>query len=84
MAKDSEHERRFIDRMRKLREHRGWSCQRLADATSLSRVALSKIENGSRGLSLGEAVTIARALGVTVEQMSSPEPMVLKTETKFD
>lgn len=69
--------------MRKVRDHRGVTCQALALLTGIPRVTLSKIETGRRGVRLGEAVVISRELQVSLEAMCSPEPLRLVLETQI-
>jgi len=80
VATKTEHETRFAERVRKVRQHRGMSCQRLADVSGFTRAALSKIECGERRVSLGEAIQLAEALGVSLEAMCSPDPLVVHLE----
>lgn len=72
-----------------MRDHLHWSAQRLADQVvaeggDLSRQAISKIENGDRKVSLVEAIQLSAALGVPLADFASPEPLVLRTETRID
>jgi RNA polymerase sigma factor (sigma-70 family) len=64
--------RQIADRIRLLRQQRGWSAQRLADAcaqtggTSLTRVKIAKIESGIRkSIAADEVANLAQALGTT-------------------
>jgi transcriptional regulator with XRE-family HTH domain len=62
-------------RLRALRARRGWSARELAEAcardgvSSLTRVAIAKIETGHRGVSVHEVAVLARALGVTPDDL---------------
>jgi len=65
-------EQRFAERMRAVRQARNWSAQEVANRSGMTRVAISKIENGDRGISIDEAFTLAAALDVTIEDMTRP------------
>jgi len=52
-------------RIRALRQSRGWSLESLATKAKLSVSTLSRIETGSRRIALDQLVPIARALGRT-------------------
>lgn len=85
----SEHETRFVARIPHVREHRGWTCQQLAERIAalggrLSRSTLAKVEARGRRIALGEAVLIAQALDVPLGDMCSAEPVVLRVETVID
>jgi transcriptional regulator with XRE-family HTH domain len=72
------------ERVRRLRDDRGWSAQRLAQecarrgVDSLKRTAISKVENNRRKLSSEEVLTLAKVLGVTADYLLegkvAPEP----------
>jgi transcriptional regulator with XRE-family HTH domain len=49
-----------------LREERGLSQKALAEAAGFDASTMSRIESGERGLSAGDVVALARALGVDV------------------
>jgi transcriptional regulator with XRE-family HTH domain len=68
----NEVEQRFAERAKDLRAARHWSAQELANRSGVSRVAISKIENGGRGVPLGDAVALAGALGVPLTDMIRP------------
>lgn len=58
--------------IRQLRKARGWTAQQLAEqAPPLSRQAISRIENGDRGVSLDDAYALAEVFGVTVDQLAT-------------
>ncbi len=58
-------ERRDIgDRIRALREARGWSQEQLAERTGLARHSVYRAELSSRGQSIDAYLLIADALGV--------------------
>lgn len=46
--------------------------QKLATAAGISRVYLSEILNGHKGPSLDVALDVARALGVSIDDLTSP------------
>jgi transcriptional regulator with XRE-family HTH domain len=52
-----------------LRIQSGMTLDTLADETSLTKSYLSKVERGLSNPSIGAAMSIARALGVTVERL---------------
>lgn len=84
MRGQSEQDRLFAERLRKIRDYRGLSCQRLADLVGLDRRVLSKIENNDRSVTVGEAIVIANGLGVDLLAMCSPEPMTMRVDTTID
>ncbi|MFN8152163.1 MAG: helix-turn-helix transcriptional regulator [Solirubrobacterales bacterium] len=55
--------------IRELREERGLSQRELADLLELDPSAMNRIEKAERGVSTGELVGIAEALGVDVNQL---------------
>jgi transcriptional regulator with XRE-family HTH domain len=56
-------------RIRGLRVARGWSLEELATRTYLSPSTLSRIETGHRRIALDQLTPIARALGITLDQL---------------
>lgn len=56
-------------RLRSLRKARGWSLDDLAGRTSISASTLSRLESGQRRIAIGHLVSLARALGTTVEEL---------------
>ena len=71
----------FAARCREVRKGRGMTQQELSDAVGISRATLSKIEGGFRGgIRLWEAAQTASALGVTVDQLMSGEPLTIEVE----
>lgn len=76
-------DRRFATRVRAIREARHWSAQDLANKTGLSRVAISKLENGCRGVGLGEAVDLAHALGAPLDDMIKPGTLSVHTTIDY-
>ena len=71
---------RFAERIKAFRKALDWSAQKLADRLAeqghpeLTRVAISKIENLARGISLDEAVAFCEAFGVGIAEMVGAEP----------
>ncbi|HYI23761.1 MAG TPA: helix-turn-helix transcriptional regulator [Candidatus Limnocylindrales bacterium] len=63
-------------RITELRERLGLSQGRLAAAAGLSREQLNRIERGSRTLTHAEAVSLALALGVGIDELSTPTEAV--------
>jgi putative molybdopterin biosynthesis protein len=66
-------------RLRLARQARGFSQQQLAGMAGVSRQAVSAVEAGLSDPSLRVALALARALGVTVEELfgpAIPEPVV--------
>src|ERR1700761_9131156 len=59
-------------RLRGLREARGWSLDALAARCHLSPSTLSRIETGHRRISVDQLVTLARALGTSLDQLVEP------------
>lgn len=57
----------LAQRVRSLREERGMSQRKLAAALELDPASMNRIEAGQRGVSTGELVAIAEALGVDVD-----------------
>ncbi|HWG61524.1 MAG TPA: helix-turn-helix transcriptional regulator, partial [Streptosporangiaceae bacterium] len=60
-------------RIRALRTDRGMTLDELANALDRAPSQLSVIENGKRELKLSELQKLSRALGVTVDQLLTPE-----------
>jgi putative molybdopterin biosynthesis protein len=59
-------------RLRLARQARGFSQQQLAGMAGVSRQAVSAVESGHSDPSLRVALTLARALGMTVEELFGP------------
>ncbi|MFF8371838.1 helix-turn-helix domain-containing protein [Streptomyces lydicus] len=64
---------RIGGRIRALRQQRGWSVQRLAEASELSRRMLTQIELGQANPSLGTVDRVARALDTDFAALALPE-----------
>lgn len=70
-------------RIRGLRQARGWTLQVLAARSFVSISTLSRIETGQRRIALEQLVTIAQALGTTLDQLVEPdndEDVVIRPE----
>lgn len=69
-------------RIRALRQSRGWSLESLATKAKLSVSTLSRIETGSRRIALDQLVPIARALGATLDELvaTAGEDVVIRPE----
>ena len=50
-------------RIRELREKKGWSQEKLAEHADLDRTYIGRIERGEKNIGLENLVKIARALG---------------------
>ena len=57
------------DRIRALRQERGWAQDRLAYEAGLHRAYLGGVERGERNPSLGSLSKIAKALAVPVREL---------------
>lgn len=56
-------------RLRTLRQARGWTLDELAARANVSASTISRIETGRRRLALDQLVTLSRALGMTVDDL---------------
>jgi transcriptional regulator with XRE-family HTH domain len=56
-------------RVRELRQRRGFTQVRLAKAMGTSQAALSQVEHGSRGLTVQQVVKLARVLEATPNEI---------------
>lgn len=62
----------FRQRMREVRLHRPWTQQELATRAGLAREVVRDIENGQRGISLDESLSITAALRTTPANLMAP------------
>lgn len=67
----------FSRRLQQSRKAAAWTQERLSDETGavgqkVDRVAVSRIEAGSRSVSLSEALVITAALGLSLEHLLTP------------
>lgn len=65
--------RNIKNNMRRIRSEKSISQEVLAEKASLDRTYISKIENGDKNASVETLVTIAYALGVTVNDLLSDD-----------
>lgn len=76
------------DRIRKVREAKGWTQEKLADESKVSRGFLSEVEKRGKNISLDLLLRIANALGASVgylatgegEQLGERKPVVIPLE----
>jgi putative transcriptional regulator len=61
------------NRLRVLRAEKGWSQAELAERVNIARQSLNAIETGKADPSLPLGMRIARAFGLSVEQVFSEE-----------
>lgn len=59
-------------RIRALRQGKGWSLEALANRAELSVSTLSRIETGNRRIALDQLVPIAKSLGTTLDELVAP------------
>jgi transcriptional regulator with XRE-family HTH domain len=59
------------DRVRLLRSQRGWSLEKLAELSGVSRSMLSQIERNEANPTVVVALAIAKALGVSLDELAS-------------
>lgn len=64
MAKSPDVLKQFGERVRQLRQARGWSQERLAAEVGIDRTYIGGVERGERNLGLRNVYKIAEALGV--------------------
>ncbi|MGJ6967177.1 helix-turn-helix domain-containing protein [Streptosporangium sp. G11] len=69
MTQESDLDSTVRMRIRSLRQARGWSLDNLAERAFLSPSTLSRIETGHRRISLDQLTSLARALGVSLDQL---------------
>jgi|HigsolmetaAR201D_1030396.scaffolds.fasta_scaffold25798_4 Plasmid maintenance system antidote protein len=69
-------------RYRVLQNGKPITIERLSELTGISVTHLSRIERGERGLSLENAILIAKALGVTVQEVDESFGSVLPTSAE--
>ncbi|HEX5146646.1 MAG TPA: XRE family transcriptional regulator [Conexibacter sp.] len=69
MTQDTPLEETLRTRLRALRHARDWSLDELASRTHISPSTLSRLETGRRRMAIDQVVTLARALGTTVDEL---------------
>ena len=62
------------DRIRRARDERGWTQEKLAQEADISKSFLSDVENNKRSISADSALKIADALGVSLDYLLRGEP----------
>lgn len=71
-VRTSDHRRAFGERLRELRQERGWTSQEaFAHHVGLDRTYISGLERGSRNPTLDVIVKVAHALAVTPAELLS-------------
>jgi transcriptional regulator with XRE-family HTH domain len=76
------------ERIKKVREAKGWTQEKLADESKVSRGFLSEVEKHGKNISLDLLLRIANALGASVgylatgegEQLGERKPVVIPLE----
>jgi transcriptional regulator with XRE-family HTH domain len=76
------------ERIRKVREAKGWTQEKLADESKVSRGFLSEVEKHGKNISLDLLLRIANALGASIgylatgegEQLGERKPVVIPLE----
>ncbi len=77
----------MANRIKKIRTGKQITLEQLAELSGISTSHLSRMEAGSRGLSLENLIRVSRALGVEPEEISndfSPEDLELARTVQFD
>jgi transcriptional regulator with XRE-family HTH domain len=72
MTQDPDLDALIRQRIKGLRQARGWSLDTLAARCFMSPSTLSRIETGHRRIALDQLVPIARELGTTLDQLVEP------------
>ncbi len=70
-------------RIRALRTSRGWTLDAMSTRSSISPSNLSRIETGNRRIAVDQLIPIARALGVTVDDLvagDDDEDVIIRPE----
>lgn len=83
VAQDEDLDALVRQRVRGLRVDRGWSLDALAARCGLSPSTLSRLETGSRRIGLDQLAAIARALGVSLDELvaaDGDEDVVIRPE----
>ena len=66
---ESEAQAQLGERVRRLREQRGWSQEGFAHEGGLGRSFAGAIERGEKDIRLSTLIKLAKALGVTLSQL---------------
>jgi transcriptional regulator with XRE-family HTH domain len=64
-----DYRRRLGDRIRKLRDSRGWSQEEFADSSDINRSYMGRIERGELNLTLDTMRKVAKGLGISVSAL---------------
>jgi transcriptional regulator with XRE-family HTH domain len=64
--------KRFGDRVRALRNDRGWSQEALADRAGLHRTYIGSVERAEQNVSLVNIERLAATLGVSLAELFAP------------
>ena len=65
-----------MKRLRELRDAKGWTQQRFADASGVSQTFISELETGKKQPTVSVAIKLARALGVQLGELLRDEQAV--------
>lgn len=74
--------RQFAARVREIRQARGWSQEKLADALRIHQTNYAKLERGQRKITLDEAAEIARMLGQPIDLLIA-DPRATEAERQL-
>lgn len=61
------------DRIKEIRERRGWTQEKLADKAGISKGFLSDVENNKRDISATNVLKVANAMGASLEYLMRGE-----------
>ena len=70
--------------IKKIREEKGWSQEKLADKLFCERTKINKIENGKRYIKLDDLFSISEILEVSIEELISGEKVDNKNKKQID
>lgn len=62
-------QRQLGDRIRKLRQKKGWSQEEFAAVSGLHRTYIGAVERGEKNLTISTIHTLARTLDTTIAQL---------------
>lgn len=65
----SDYRRRLGERIRKLRNQRGWSQEEFADICGVNRSYMGRIERGELNLTLDSLAKVGKGLGTSVSTL---------------
>lgn len=69
---DGDHNPRIGPSLGMIRKAKGWTLKQFSDVTGVSVATLSKVENDQAGLSFSTVLKIVSSLGMTFEELLSP------------